>query len=138
MERILVPEVKRLAVRPLGLDILDIAKIFLRAEMNFGRLCRRCADGEDGNQTDQRGSAFDEARMLGPPNPGRASPGIKRSVPHSHGISEAWITSGTPPGLLPTERMARSTSLRPKRWVVIFSSGKRLEAICCKASSQAL
>src|SRR5437660_4681473 len=55
---------------------------------------------------------------------------------HSHGISEAWITSGTPSP--PTERMARSTSSSPKRWVVIRSSGKRLEASCAKASSQAL
>ena len=37
----------------------------------------------------------------------------------------------------PTERMARSTSFRPKRCVVTFSSGKRFEAICSSASSQA-
>ena len=55
---------------------------------------------------------------------------------HSHGISEAWITSGTPS--LPTERMARSTSFKPNRCVVISSSGKRFEAICSSASSQAL
>src|SRR5215831_12897868 len=55
---------------------------------------------------------------------------------HSHGISEAWITSGTP--CPPTERMARSTSLRPNLWVVTRSSGKRLEASCASASSQAL
>src|SRR5262249_38192954 len=54
---------------------------------------------------------------------------------HSHGISEAWITSLTPSP--PTERIARSTSLRPKRCVVTSSTGKRLEAICARASSQA-
>ncbi len=54
---------------------------------------------------------------------------------HSHGISEAWMTPGTP--WLPTERMARSTSFRPKRCVVISSRGKRFEAICSRASSQA-
>src|SRR6516165_3537422 len=58
------------------------------------------------------------------------------NLSHSHGISEAWITSATPSP--PTERMARSTSSSPKRWVVISSSGKRLEASCAKASSQAL
>src|SRR5215471_17306770 len=56
--------------------------------------------------------------------------------PQSQGISEAWITSATPSP--PTERMARSTSSNPKRWVVISSSGKRLEASWAKASSQAL
>ena len=55
---------------------------------------------------------------------------------HSHGISEAWITSGTPS--LPTERMARSTSFNPNLCVVISSSGKRFDAICSSASSQAL
>ena len=59
-----------------------------------------------------------------------------RGRPYSHGISEAWITSGTP--WPPTERMARSTSFSPKRWVVTFSSGKRFEASCASASSQAL
>ena len=58
------------------------------------------------------------------------------NLSQSHGISEAWITSATPSP--PTERMARSTSSSPKRWVVINSSGKRLEASCAKASSQAL
>src|SRR5437660_11941742 len=52
-----------------------------------------------------------------------------------HGISEAWITSGTP--LPPTDLMARSTSFKGKRCVVIFSSGKRFEAIWCNASSHA-
>src|SRR5262249_41400058 len=52
------------------------------------------------------------------------------------GIRDAWITSGTP--WPPTERIARPTSFNPKAWVVIFSSGKRLEASCCSASSQAL
>ena len=55
---------------------------------------------------------------------------------HSHGISEAWITSGTPS--LPTERMARSTSFKPNLCVVISSSGKRFDAICSSASSHAL
>ncbi len=55
---------------------------------------------------------------------------------HSHGSSEAWITSGRPSP--PTERMARSTSFNPKRWVVTSSSGKRFEANCASASSQAL
>src|SRR6266481_5712839 len=45
---------------------------------------------------------------------------------YSHGISEAWITSGTP--WPPTERMARSTSFSPNLWVVTRSSGKRLDA----------
>src|SRR5436190_1965959 len=31
-----------------------------------------------------------------------------------------------------------STSFNPNRWVVIFSSGNRFEAICSSASSQAL
>src|SRR6266852_9178548 len=52
------------------------------------------------------------------------------------GMSEAWITSGTP--CPPTERMARSTSFNPNLWVVTFSSGKRLDASCARASSQAL
>src|SRR5215472_3641425 len=52
------------------------------------------------------------------------------------GIREAWITSGTP--LPPTDLMARSTSRNPKLWVVTFSSGKRCEASCCRASSHAL
>ncbi len=55
---------------------------------------------------------------------------------HVHGMSEAWITSGTPSP--PTDLMARSTSLSPKRWVVTSSSGKRFEASCASASSQAL
>ena len=55
---------------------------------------------------------------------------------YCHGISDAWITSGTP--WPPTDRMARSTSFSPKRWVVTFSSGKRFEASCSSASSQAL
>src|SRR6516165_3072521 len=38
---------------------------------------------------------------------------------HSHGKSEAWITSGTP--WPPTDLMARSTSLSPNLWVVTFS-----------------
>ena len=54
---------------------------------------------------------------------------------YSHGISDAWITSGTPS--LPTERIARSTSLRPNLCVVTFSSGKRFDASCASASSQA-
>src|SRR5262249_23578743 len=54
---------------------------------------------------------------------------------YSHGINEAWITSGTPSP--PTERMARSTSFSPNRWVVTSSSGKRLDASCSSASSQA-
>src|SRR5262245_60419078 len=58
------------------------------------------------------------------------------SLPYCHGISEAWITSGTPSP--PTDLMARSTSLNPNLWVVTFSSGKRLDASCAKASSQAL
>ena len=41
------------------------------------------------------------------------SPQWGRGDPHIHGISEAWITSGTPSP--PTERMARSTSFSPKR-----------------------
>src|SRR5581483_10567330 len=53
----------------------------------------------------------------------------------SHGMSEAWITSGTP--FPPTERIARSTSLSPKRCVVTFSSGKRRDASCARASSHA-
>ena len=61
---------------------------------------------------------------------------VSLSAAHNHGISEAWITSGTP--LPPTERMARSTSLSPNLWVVTSSSGKRLEASCSSASSQAL
>src|SRR5688500_684478 len=54
---------------------------------------------------------------------------------HCQGMSEAWITSGTP--CPPTDLIARSTSFRPKRWVVTFSSAKRFEASCCSASSQA-
>ncbi len=65
----------------------------------------------------------------------RGNEGVRRS-PYIHGISDAWITSGTPSS--PTERMARSTSLSPKRWVVTSSSGKRFEASCASASSQAL
>ena len=61
---------------------------------------------------------------------------VERSAFYSHGISEAWITSGTPS--LPTERMARSTSFKPNLCVVISSSGKRFDAICSSASSQAL
>ena len=55
---------------------------------------------------------------------------------HSHGKSEAWITSGTP--WPPTDLMARSTSLSPNLWVVTFSNGKRFEASCARASSHAL
>src|SRR4051812_34720496 len=40
----------------------------------------------------------------------------KRYDLYSHGMSEAWITSGTP--CPPTDLMARSTSLSPNRWVV--------------------
>ena len=58
-----------------------------------------------------------------------------RETTHSHGISEAWITSGTP--WPPTDLMARSTSFSPNLWVVIFSSGKRRDASCASASSQA-
>ena len=49
---------------------------------------------------------------------------------YCQGISEAWITSGTP--WPPTDLMARSTSFSPNLWVVTFSSGKRLEASCAK------
>ena len=49
---------------------------------------------------------------------------------YCHGISDAWITSGTP--WPPTDLMARSTSFRPNVWVVTFSSGKRFEASCCQ------
>src|SRR5947209_17289235 len=55
---------------------------------------------------------------------------------YSQGMSDAWITSGTP--WPPTDLMARSTSLSPNLWVVIFSSGKRFEASCASASSHAL
>ena len=55
---------------------------------------------------------------------------------YCQGISDAWITSGTPSP--PTDLMARSTSFSPNLWVVTFSSGKRLEASCASASSQAL
>ena len=54
---------------------------------------------------------------------------------YSHGISEAWITSGTPSP--PTALIALSTSFRPKRCVVTSSSGKRFDASCSSASSQA-
>ncbi len=50
------------------------------------------------------------------------------TVPYSHGMSEAWITSGTP--WPPTDLMARSTSFSPNVWVVTFSSGKRFDASC--------
>src|SRR5262249_57453367 len=63
---------------------------------------------------------------------GRAS----RTRGYSHGMSEAWITSGTP--WPPTDLMARSTSLSPNLWVVTFSNGKRFEASCASASSHAL
>ena len=46
------------------------------------------------------------------------------------------MTSGTPWPL--TDLMARSTSLSPNLWVVILSSGKRRDASCASASSQAL
>src|SRR4026209_160006 len=46
------------------------------------------------------------------------------------------MTSCTP--WPPTDLMARSTSFNPKVWVVTFSSGKRCDASCCSASSQAL
>src|SRR4051812_18133362 len=65
----------------------------------------------------------------------RAERGRKRDDLYSHGMSEAWITSGTP--CPPTDLIARSTSFRPKRWVVIFSSGKRFDANCASASSHA-
>src|SRR5262249_15285614 len=55
---------------------------------------------------------------------------------YSHGMSEAWITSGTP--WPPTDLRARSTSLSPNLWVVTFSNGKRFEASCARASSHAL
>ena len=58
------------------------------------------------------------------------------SSAHFQGMSDAWITSGTP--WPPTDLMARSTSFSPKVCVVTFSSGKRFEASCCSASSQAL
>ena len=54
---------------------------------------------------------------------------------YSHGISEAWITSGTPSP--PTALIALSTSFRPKRCVVTSSSGNRFDASCSSASSQA-
>ena len=68
-------------------------------------------------------------------DPLRRAPGRVPSAPYSHGINEAWITSLTPSP--PTERMARSTSLSPNLWVVTSSSGKRWEASCASASSQA-
>src|SRR2546430_13023655 len=55
---------------------------------------------------------------------------------YSQGMSDAWITSGTP--WPPTDLMARSTSFSPNLWVVTFSSGKRFEASCASASSHAL
>src|SRR5690242_6854603 len=71
---------------------------------------------------------------------GRLQPGpVAREVHgefYFQGMREAWITSGTP--WPPTERMARSTSYSPNACVVIFSRGNRLEASCCRASSQAL
>src|SRR5258707_13519796 len=60
----------------------------------------------------------------------------KRHDLYSHGISEAWITSGTP--WPPTDLIARSTSFKPNRCVVTFSTGKRLDASCATATSQAL
>ena len=66
----------------------------------------------------------------------RVAGGDRDARGHFQGSREAWITSGTP--WPPTDLMARSTSLSPKRWVVILSSGKRFDASCCRASSQAL
>src|SRR5215813_13218953 len=61
---------------------------------------------------------------------------MRERAVYSHGMSEAWITSGTP--WPPTDLMARSTSLSPNLWVVTFSNGKRFEASCARASSHAL
>src|SRR5262249_238895 len=61
---------------------------------------------------------------------------IKPIAFHSHGMREAWITSGTP--WPPTDLMARSTSLSLNLWVVTLSNGKRFEASCASASSHAL
>src|SRR5216684_3126308 len=65
----------------------------------------------------------------------RVAGGDRDARGHFQGSREAWITSGTP--WPPTDLMARSTSLSAKRWVVTLSSGKRLDASCCRASSQA-
>src|SRR5205807_5999618 len=69
-------------------------------------------------------------------NAARVAGGDRDACGHFQGSREAWITSGTP--WPPTDLMARSTSLSAKRCVVTFSSGKRLDASCCSASSQAL
>src|SRR5262249_23651963 len=61
---------------------------------------------------------------------------MRERAVYSQGMSDAWITSGTP--WPPTDLMARSTSLSPNLWVVTFSKGKRFEASCARASSQAL
>src|SRR5437762_3065025 len=73
------------------------------------------------------------------PNAGRIASGnddlgscARHGDAYSHGISEAWITSGTPSP--PTDLMARSTSFNPNRCVVTSSSGKRFEASCANAS----
>src|SRR5262249_24134907 len=61
---------------------------------------------------------------------------LRERAVYPHGMSEAWITSGTP--WPPTDLMARSTSLSPNLWVVTFSNGNRFEASCASASSHAL
>ena len=85
-----------------------------------GRTCasNRCANVPQTNQP-----------CLGnPPRGGR--------VTYVQGISEAWMTSGTPSP--PTDLMARSTSFNPNRCVVTSSNGNRLDASCASANSQAL
>src|SRR5262249_30233030 len=57
-------------------------------------------------------------------------------APWRQGTSEAGRASGT--SCPPTDRIARSTSFRPKRCVVTFSSGNRFDASWASASSHAL
>ena len=46
------------------------------------------------------------------------------------------MTSGTP--CPPTDRMAKSTSFKANRWVVMSSSGKRFDASCSRALVQSV
>ena len=57
---------------------------------------------------------------------------LHRGHAQAQGISETWITSP----LAPTALIASWVSCRPKRCVVIRSSGKRSELSCFSASSQ--
>ncbi len=105
-----------------------------RARASSGASPRRCSSGGRYCTLSPCGRGL----LIGSMKKGttmRAAYAMRLDV-HNHGISDAWITSGTP--LPPTERMARSTSLSPNLCVVIISSGKRLEASCSSASSQAL